>query len=391
MTRSHQRVVVPMTLLLFAATAGRAALAAPCDSAYVRVHHKIVMVLPSGGDDTANLQCAIDQATARGRGAIVQLFPGTYQTQQLLITALRGTLRGAGRRQTVLRNPDFPLPIDNASPWEVGPPAPTNRYPVMLSVIGGDVTISDLSLSIVGSRPSQDWYWLGFGPLNFIDPALFVYGSHTVVRAERIGISGASACFPQPDTNLLVAVSFWNYESSTMPWVSSSELSVIDSVLQACATAVVASQLIDSPVTVSRNTIITRRVGVLVDALIRSRVEVSHNDFAQSRDPADGAAGVIVGPSDFGDGVIDATFLIRNNRFGGTSGVVLQENFVTPEGGDPIFFGDINCAMFGNNVDHTTTGYLLQAGTRDCTIVVHGGDTVVDETNGAHTIIRRGR
>ena len=66
---------------------------------------------------------------------------------------MRGTFRGAGREATLLRNPDFPLPIDHASPWEVGPPAPNNRYPVMLSVIGGEVTLSDLSVSIVGTHP----------------------------------------------------------------------------------------------------------------------------------------------------------------------------------------------------------------------------------------------
>ena len=74
MTRGRRRLVITMMLLLFAATSWRAALAAPCDPAYVRAHHTTVVVLPSGGDDTANLQCAIDQATARGRGAIVQLF-----------------------------------------------------------------------------------------------------------------------------------------------------------------------------------------------------------------------------------------------------------------------------------------------------------------------------
>jgi len=49
-------------------------------------------------------------------------------------------------------------------------------------------------------------------------------------------------------------------------------------------------------------------------------------------------------------------------------------------------------ALVGGSYPHdTTTGYWLQAGTRDCTIVVRRGDTVVDETSGAHTIIRRGR
>jgi hypothetical protein len=75
-------------------------------------HHMVIALAPSGGDDTQQLQDALDAASSAGRGAVIELAAGTFRVGRPLVALnFDGTLRGAGpRRTTVLAdgsvNPD---------------------------------------------------------------------------------------------------------------------------------------------------------------------------------------------------------------------------------------------------------------------------------------------
>ena len=126
-----------------------------CDTHYVQAKHKQILVLPTGGDDTANLQCALDLGATRGPGVVVQLSAGTFHTAQLVIQGLRGVVRGVSQKRTTVQNLDTPLPIDNpcigAGPcFNQEPPSATNRYPALVSVVGEHVALSDMTFDIAG-------------------------------------------------------------------------------------------------------------------------------------------------------------------------------------------------------------------------------------------------
>jgi hypothetical protein len=86
------------TLLSLSATAQTA-----CDPAYVedRPAAGAIFVYPTGEDDSANLQCALELATEK-RVANVRLARGDFSVSGVEVYDFHGTLQGAGRSSTVL-------------------------------------------------------------------------------------------------------------------------------------------------------------------------------------------------------------------------------------------------------------------------------------------------
>jgi hypothetical protein len=87
-------------------------------------------------------------------------------------------------------------------------------------------------------------------------------------------------------------------------------------------------------------------------------------------------------------GIQDSSMLFRNNRFAGTLGVWMESNVFT---GGPMFVGQVECVMLGNNVQRVTqapppwfpwvtltAGYYLEPPIHGCVIVGHGRGTAVD-------------
>src|SRR2546426_8166033 len=65
---------------------------AVCDGPHVVQDDKRIVVSPSGSDDTANLQCALDRGVAAGPGADIEISRGTFHTNTLRAFGFRGTL-----------------------------------------------------------------------------------------------------------------------------------------------------------------------------------------------------------------------------------------------------------------------------------------------------------
>ena len=71
--------------LAFVGGAGAAMAASVCDPAFVTQQGGLFTVLPTGINDTANLQCAFDAAVIAGPGSEVRLLPGAYHTAQIVV------------------------------------------------------------------------------------------------------------------------------------------------------------------------------------------------------------------------------------------------------------------------------------------------------------------
>jgi hypothetical protein len=104
---------------------------------------------PSGDEDTAALQAALDRCSgAKGRCS-VELCAGVFHTGILRVRDFRGTLRGAGPRATVLRaTSDLPV-SDRPGFFREDPFSPAREpWPYLLQLVGGKAAIRDLGILV---------------------------------------------------------------------------------------------------------------------------------------------------------------------------------------------------------------------------------------------------
>lgn len=132
-----------------------------------------VFEVSPGPDATANLILAFNQAIASGKGAVVKLLPGTYEIGWIEVKEFYGTLTGAGKGETIITN------LPDLVPDEfIG----LNKLPALITFIGGDVTISDLSVNL-----SEGLTWLGNNEMNML---LFSdYSADFTPAVKQIGVN----------------------------------------------------------------------------------------------------------------------------------------------------------------------------------------------------------
>jgi hypothetical protein len=113
-------------------------------------------VLPTGVDDTANLQSAFDTAVALGPGVTVQLVAGTYHTRQIAVNNFRGSFAAAGADSTVLTNlPNLVVkqPSDSLNTLPT-PATGANPWPTLVAFADGNFVVSDMGMNIAGAQPA---------------------------------------------------------------------------------------------------------------------------------------------------------------------------------------------------------------------------------------------
>lgn len=112
---------------------------------------------PSGGDDTAVVQAALDQCVGPNPGCTVQLAAGTYLTKQLFAKDFHGTFKGKGMDVTIIQAlPNLPVSQENLV-WN-SPPSRDNPYPMLVLFFGGDITVSDMTIRALEPNPVEGWY-----------------------------------------------------------------------------------------------------------------------------------------------------------------------------------------------------------------------------------------
>lgn len=183
-------------------------------------HGRPSCLAPTGGDDTAALQAALDRCShARGPCAVT-LCAGTFETGILRVEGFRGTLSGEGARATVLRaRPELAV-NDNPDGYYYDDPFSPARdpWPYLLQFIGGKGRVRDLALEVPSPptvappdgplRPTTGWFFFG-GEIFELAGALLVTGPERAdfeIEGVRIGAGPDSAS--ALGTTLIAGVSF---------------------------------------------------------------------------------------------------------------------------------------------------------------------------------------
>ncbi len=112
----------------------------------------VIKVYP-GPNDTQSLIDAFAKSKTLGKNTTIKLMPGTFKIGMIEVKEFNGTLSGSGKGKTIITN----LP-DLYTPDEV---MQQNKVPALITFIGGDVVVSDLSVKL-----SEKLIWLGNLPNN---------------------------------------------------------------------------------------------------------------------------------------------------------------------------------------------------------------------------------
>ncbi len=149
---------------------------------------------PSGGDDTAMLQAALDDCmTNHPTGCTVQLSAGTYKSQQLFSEDFHGSLKGIGMDATIIQVKPFvevtagPVGYSNFSS---NLPSRTNKYPFLLIFMAGDITVSDMSFEVIDSEPVSPWCYYDQCGQTYLFGFVGVIGTSANLLVERVGFEG---------------------------------------------------------------------------------------------------------------------------------------------------------------------------------------------------------
>ncbi len=96
----------------------------------------VIVVEPTGTDDTENILQAFADAEAAGPGTTIQLIEGDYYTGAMEIYGFHGTVKGAGTSKTIMNC--FPgIPVEDQ--------LNNNQCSAWWRMIGGDITLSDMT------------------------------------------------------------------------------------------------------------------------------------------------------------------------------------------------------------------------------------------------------
>ena len=149
---------------------------------------------PSGKDDTANIQAALNACVAQGPGCTVQLREGKYLTKQLVTYNFRGTFKGMGMGRTTIEALPH-LTVNTPDPVVYGeclPNTTTCLWPSLIIFVDGDIDVSDLSIRITASPGTATTGWTVFGLQisSLLDGLRFMGQNPTDVSIDRISIEG---------------------------------------------------------------------------------------------------------------------------------------------------------------------------------------------------------
>jgi hypothetical protein len=141
----------------------------------------VVKVFPNGIDDTQNLTDAFALARTKGRNAVVKLMEGTFRIGMIELKEFNGTLTGCGRERSIITN----LP-DLTPDAVIG----LNKLPALITFIGGDVTVTDLSVKL-----SEGISWLGTQEMNMVlfsdcSADFMPVNKHISVNLNNIDVEG---------------------------------------------------------------------------------------------------------------------------------------------------------------------------------------------------------
>lgn len=339
------------------------AVAAPssCLGPYVTVQEKTVTVLPTGTDDTVNLQCAIDLGVTLGPGTTIQLTQGIFTTAQLVVKDLRGAIRGMGQEATIIHNPATPVPIDRPDCAAAGsdcfidsPPSATNRYPSLISILGRDVVLSDFQIEILGSQSTARWHTPWGIDAALLSNVVQFLGSDSTLSVERVFFSSGGASY-DAEQNVFAgqAVTGLDMWSFSRPWFVTNSTLRVDNCIFHGIGGLYTYNLDLSQAFIANNHFEVSGDGAaawFISDVRRSQLQGLHNEMKAL---GTGAADIFVWAGNIGTGVESSYLLFANNILTGNTGIFLQ----------PGIFEDVKCQAVNNNVTNVSVPYVFDTTT----------------------------
>ncbi len=154
---------------------------------------------PTGTDDTALLQAALNTCVPGGARCVVRLPAGTYWTKQVVADNFHGSIVGAGEATTIIEA----LPGYVVGTVWTEPASASNPWPYILTFgRTSDVRLSDLSFRVSAATPvPQGWHdpfatsggTATNGPVTWLEGAVFVEGSARFARLFFEGAAGTTS------------------------------------------------------------------------------------------------------------------------------------------------------------------------------------------------------
>lgn len=364
-------LLVTAVLMLSAGIASAA-----CDPTFVGQHGRIITVLPTNSDDTANLQCAFDLGS-QTPGVVLQLVEGTYITGRIKVDGFIGTVRGKGMDATMIRNPDSPIDVTTDDFFQVPPESDAFAPPFLIVFLGGDYTVTDLTVSIVGAEPATDWSifgirdWLGHGITSLAGPFV-VLGSPTTdgyrtanAAFYRVRLTGEVSADPLYGYNIYNGIYSEGLGGSDLQPLRGRFI-VRHSVFDTMASSVPVYNLRDSRVSISANTMNHVLLGGEVTDLKNTAYDYFDNKVT-------GSAGVQLYDNCAGAqsncGMQGSEVIIKHNVFWTTDGVLI----------DAAFSEATTALVSGNHFAGVSgLGVRLGPGTSHCLVILTAPTTVED-------------
>jgi len=355
-----------------------------------------IVVKPSGTDDTAAIQAALNKCTGSSQWCTVQLVKGTYTiSSQITVYGFQGSFVGAGQGQTNIvalgdmpsPNPAYNIPCagypsctsptgDPAGgvPFSVGYPGMgpdgsgspegsgnPNPWPALFTFEGGSIAISGMTITDTSPTPTEGWYVAAIEGGEFttaLISAIEITGlraSATIDHVSIVGAAGDWLGYNMADGIVFegtVLPSTWtNSEADRIPLTGT--MSITHSVFDDVQTGPFVTALVDSNIAICDNTLSSEGVPTGVFYAIAVE-EISNTNVLICRNQGTVPNGIAIyaAQSIFTPGLLPSTITITGNNIkviGGANAVVLQDageyNFGTPVTLSAVISGNV----FQNN------------------------------------------
>lgn len=328
-----------------------------CNPDFVSRNGELIRVMPTGVDDSINIQCAFDMAVATGPEMDVRLTEGTFYISQIVVNDFHGSFSGAGAEKTLLYNvPNmYVTPVD----FYLEPPSAANPWPSLFSFIDGEYQIHDLGILITTGTPTTPWTIWGLDPPKTgLMLGIGILGTHADVVIRDIVMKGEldlnNPYWPW-EFNLFNGVYMWNWDNAPI----SGSLLIERSTFSTMAYGTPVANLFDVSANITRNAYIDNFFAMDGYDLEESRLAFTQNKVTFKQNLASPHYGAFFYNIELSE-ISRSSFLFANNRFEGEIGVDFE----------PVLGAGNNCLFLANNT-LAVSDYpiFLGEGTHDCKVI----------------------
>jgi len=155
-----------------------------------------IVVKPTGVDDTANIQAALNSCASPNPPCTVQLVSGTYIiSSQIVVTGFQGRFVGMGQGQTTI-NALGNMPGTTVTPYWAQLPGPSDPWPSLFTFVGGSFVMSGMTITDTSPTPTMGWTDIegvcSETPCTGLTEAIEVTGQKASAAFDHITVVGAA-------------------------------------------------------------------------------------------------------------------------------------------------------------------------------------------------------